>query len=1157
MLKKLTLIFSALMLSASMMADPIDVERAKVLAAQFMPTAGSQPQMVKRAVRQSTSGRRLAPAYKTAAPYYIFSRGENQGFVIVSGDDALPEVLGYTETGDFDEDNMSPFLQWYLSHYGRMIEDAQEKQLPRRAPEVTAEERVDIAPLVTTHWDQGWPYNNLCPDLKNGNGKALTGCVATATAQVLYYWHKDLTNVTLAATSSYVAGDEAKETRAFPAGTQIKWDLMRAKYGTEPEEYRTAIATLMAVVGGGAGLTYGSSTGGYPRNCINVFKNIFGMNGGAQKYKDSGGSDNFSDEIWATMLYNDLLNKSPILYAGCMEYKDDKGEVKTEGHAVVVDGYQAKTGFFHFNMGWSGQSDGYFTVARHQSPSWGFNDSYQEAVLGVSPRKPNLKAEFVIRPKVYVNRMNTFTIEVVNNGTLDYSGFYLFANTTGNKPGTLAEAKDKDLETVVSNDGTAVRLKLQAKPATASKWYYFVTDKNLNVLAQYEVNTETPPNDLWLNQLTLWGSEDKETHNGENYQVVYNNRTTVEVEIENRSSVGFEGSPRMAIYESTDDGKTFNYIGYKYNKVTINPKGTGRVEISVTSTSNCPISEGNLYYAELLDTIPSLHTDDVLHKPSAEAAKVHFVLRGGDLDAVDFVDGCLKLKGKWDASKFLTITKKTAYKGATSFDLTEVTNIGYIPLLASNPNALYYVSSDSEATGQNIIKDGACLQLVLRPGYDFVPKADFLAAHATMTIDMPACRWGLITVPCRLNFPNGIFAREIESHTSSGINNRTKDVRVLEEGHTYLIMTSSTKRQTLQSSLATVMLKVPATPVANTDPAVVGTYVATQTPQGAMLPNDADPQYFTPVDEGTPVEAFRGYFLASNVTNEFRAYSSIAADPSFLNLAYAIQAAYQAIDEHQDYANSDSTRALYAEIDSAEIIFTQRPTAMQEVRTRLKQLENKTQSYLASAPNPYELIDYTSMILNPSFESGTNGWTTEGVVKKNSDLTMKSVGSEGTAFLYNCKADSTSSPLSQVVKDLPKGYYRLTAMLGSTEGHDITLYAGDSTVTVKASPLGVHYLVEARIDDIFVESGQLEIGVRPGFFYKADDFRLTLTARPASALPEDVNRDGAVDTQDVLKIYEYIQNSTAPATSPAEDVNSDRAVDTQDVLKVYEYIQTH
>ena len=202
MIKKLSLVLSALMLSASMMADPRDVERAQALASQFMPTVGSQPQLVKRAVRRSTSGRRLSPAYKNVAPYYIFSRGENQGFVIVSGDDALPEVLGYTESGNFDEANMPSFLRWYLDYYGSMIEDAQVNKLPRRAPEVTEDARVDIAPLLTTHWDQGWPYNNLCPDLKNGNGKALTGCVATAAAQVLYYWRKDLPDETLGSTTS-------------------------------------------------------------------------------------------------------------------------------------------------------------------------------------------------------------------------------------------------------------------------------------------------------------------------------------------------------------------------------------------------------------------------------------------------------------------------------------------------------------------------------------------------------------------------------------------------------------------------------------------------------------------------------------------------------------------------------------------------------------------------------------------------------------------------------------------------------------------------------------------------------------------------------------------------------------------------------------------
>jgi hypothetical protein len=203
------------------------------------------------------------------------------------------------------------------------------------------------------------------------------------------------------------------------------------------------------------------------------------------------------------------------------------------------------------------------------------------------------------------------------------------------------------------------------------------------------------------------------------------------------------------------------------------------------------------------------------------------------------------------------------------------------------------------------------------------------------------------------------------------------------------------------------------------------------------------------------------------------------------------------------------------------------------------------------------MIDYTSYITNPSFESGKTGWTTEGTIKKNTELAVKSVGGDGTAFLYNCKADSTSSSLSQVVKDLPKGYYRLTAKVGSSEGHEITLFAGDTTAVVKSSPLGAHYLVEACIDDIFVESGELEIGVKEGFFYKADDFRLTLTAYAATSLPEDVNGDGAVDTQDVLKIYEYIQNATGQGTSPVEDVNGDGAVDTQDVLKIYEYIQTH
>lgn len=1155
-MNKLIVIICTWAVSAAVMADPIDAEKAKRLAAQFMPAGGESPQMVKRAARRSVSGRRLAPACQDTAPYYIFSRGANQGFVIVSGDDALPEVLGYTELGDYDEANQSPFLNWYLDYYGSMIEDAQEKGLPRRAPSVAAAAaRVDIAPLITTHWDQGWPYNNLCPDRKDGGGKCLTGCVATAAAQVVYYWHKDLTDVTLGATNSYTTGNEAKATKAFPKGTQLKWDLMRSKYGTEPEEYRTAVATLMAVVGGGAGLTYGSSTAGYPADCIRVFQNIFGMNGGTHKYKDQGGATIVADDTWATQIYNELLKDAPVLYAGCREYKDNNGNTQAEGHAIVIDGYQAKTGYFHFNLGWGGQGDGYFTVARSQSPSWGFNDSWQEYVIGVSPKKQNLKAEFVVRPKAYFNRTNTFTIEVKNNGTLDYSGIYLFANTTGKKPTTLTDAKDKDTETILSTGGAAVRLKLQAKPTNAAKWYFYVTDKHLNVLAQYETTTETPTNDLWLQGVNLLGSSDTEEHNGETYTVVYNNRVTAETSIENRSIIGYEGSPRMAIYESTDDGKTFSYVGYKYAKTTIDPQGSAVTPVTISSTTSCPISVGNLYYGVMLDTIPALHQNDVLHRSREHI--VRFVLREGELETVGYENRCLKLRGVWDANRFITLTKKSAYKDATCYDLTEVTKIGTIPVLETNPNAVFYVNDDSQATGLNVIQQGVCKQLVLTPGFDFAPQGDFDAVEATMTIDMPAGHWGLITVPCDLTVPDGIFARRIDSHVTSGISSRTTDVRALEAGHTYLMMASSSKKQTLRGSDAAVLQHVVAKAATNVDSAVVGTFVTTKTPQGAMLINSEEQQYFSVAEEGTAVEALRGYFYDAKVTKDFRAYSSIAYDPSFQSLAQRIDAAYTAIDEYGAFAKKDSTEALCARIDSAEIVFSERKESISDVRIRFKELETLTQNYITGAPNPYELLDYTAYITNPSFESGKTGWTTSGLVKKNSELAMMSVGGEGNYILYNCQADSTGSALTQVIEGLPRGYYRLTAKVGSSEGREITLFAGDTAVVVKASPLGVHYLVEARIDDILVTSGELPIGIREGGFYKADDFRLTLTGYAPVILKEDVNGDGNVDTQDVLMIYEYIQNSDGQdSTSPA-DVNGDGNVDTQDVLKIYEYIQAN
>jgi len=554
----------------------------------------------------------------------------------------------------------------------------------------------------------------------------------------------------------------------------------------------------------------------------------------------------------------------------------------------------------------------------------------------------------------------------------------------------------------------------------------------------------------------------------------------------------------------------------------------------------------------MLDSIPALRMCDVLHKSEATDTIVRFVMRDAELEAVGIENNCLKVKGTWDVTKFTSLTKKSAYKTATSYDLTEVEKIGRVPVLDNNPNALYYVADDSEATGYNVVRNGLCEQLVVTPGYTFAPREDFQAKKAVMNLNMPACSWGLITVPCDVEVPAGIFARQIDNHISSGISNRTTNVTSLTAGHTYLVMTSSKVKQQLIGTDAHVAMNV----AQNPDTAVVGTYTTVATPDDAMIPN-SETHYFMFVDQGTEIEALRGYFLASNVSKEFRAYSSIAVDPVYQTLCEQINTAYGALSSNSLYAPVDSTIALQALIDSAEVMFTQRTAIGTDVRIMRNQLAESVANYLAVSPNPMEEHDYTSYIVNPSFEQSVTGWTTDGLVKKNSDLTYMSVGVSGSAYLFNCKSDSSSTRLSQTLTGLRKGYYRLTAMVGSTEGHSITMFAGDSTVVVESSPLGVHYLVEARIDDIYVDdSGELEIGVSEGFFYKVDDFRLTLTAFAEDIIAEDVNGDGTVDTQDVLCIYEHIQNAVSDADISAVDVNGDGMVDTQDVLKIYEYIQS-
>ena len=165
-------------------ADTVSKSEAWSKAQPYMKTQSS----MSRAMR-SFSG---VTAEQESQPLYIFSRGEGEGFVVVSGDDCLPAIIGYTESGDYDEENMPPALKAIINHYAEAIVDAQARGVNRPYAEITASTYdKDISPLLTSHWKQDSPWNDLCPLRSDGGGRAATGCVATAASQIAYYWRNE------------------------------------------------------------------------------------------------------------------------------------------------------------------------------------------------------------------------------------------------------------------------------------------------------------------------------------------------------------------------------------------------------------------------------------------------------------------------------------------------------------------------------------------------------------------------------------------------------------------------------------------------------------------------------------------------------------------------------------------------------------------------------------------------------------------------------------------------------------------------------------------------------------------------------------------------------------------------------------------------------
>ena len=312
--------------------------------------------------------------------FYVYDRGRNGGFVVVAGDDRLPQVLGYGDKGDFSTSALPSSLQYWMKEMNRQIEFMQSHE------DVVAYQPVKraaaVGPLMTTLWDQDAPYNDLCPTYTDGNGvtnRAVTGCVATAFAQVMNYHQWPSVGQ---GSHSYVCNVNdmtVTELSADFSQSQYRWDLMLDSYNSSSSpESCEAVAKLMSDVGISMDMGYGSSSGASERAAMNAMKRYF-------KYGDNCylvERDYFSAAEWDQMLTDELSARRPIVYCGYDLSGQDAG-----GHAFVFDGFNID-GYYHVNWGWGGSYDGYFLFWVLNPGKYNFN-YIQDAVLGLVPETQN------------------------------------------------------------------------------------------------------------------------------------------------------------------------------------------------------------------------------------------------------------------------------------------------------------------------------------------------------------------------------------------------------------------------------------------------------------------------------------------------------------------------------------------------------------------------------------------------------------------------------------------------------------------------------------------------------------------------------------------------------------------------------------------------
>ena len=375
-----------LALLSNVIANPVDKQTAQRAAQTFWQKTCNNG-----IVTPAASWTLQTTPYST---FYVFEYKNGQGFVVIAADDHVMPIIGYSDANGWGRGELPANLDEWLRGRDEQVRYVVENHI-ESTPEIDRfwaslldgsyepPQGAQVNPLISTTWGQTPYYNNYCPeDNGNNTGHALTGCVATATGQVMKYWNYPKHGV---GSHSYTHPTYGTLAADFGSATYSWSDMPNALSNLSTNVEKNAVATLLYHIGVSVEMDYGPTGSGsltYSGSIAyaSAFNSLVRYFGYKSTIRSIGKvEDSLSDAEWIAALKPELDAHRPMLYSA--------SDSNAGGHAFICDGYNASSQF-HFNWGWRGSCDGYYAVSA-MNPQSG-NTTYQftqrqRAVLGIEP----------------------------------------------------------------------------------------------------------------------------------------------------------------------------------------------------------------------------------------------------------------------------------------------------------------------------------------------------------------------------------------------------------------------------------------------------------------------------------------------------------------------------------------------------------------------------------------------------------------------------------------------------------------------------------------------------------------------------------------------------------------------------------------------------